>query len=104
MYDAIRRGSETDGASAARIGLTSYFALIDVADKHRSRSQVGTPVFWKTTDLHMMMEKLAGHRPSDKRVERVHSSSMISAVDLHAVFLLAEPPHVPSDPPSRPSI
>lgn len=27
-------------------------------------------------------EKVAGHRPSDKGVERTHFSSMISAVDL----------------------
>lgn len=80
--------------------------LDDVADKSRP----GTTY-----------EKVAGQRPSDERVERTHFSSMISAVDLidvgveiflkvskllylHAVFLFAEPPHVPSDPPSRPSI
>ena len=39
MYDAIRRGTETD-ASAARIGLTSYFALIDVADKHLKTQRI----------------------------------------------------------------
>lgn len=69
----------------------------------------------------MTYEKAAGPRPSDKKVERTHFSSMISAVDLkdvgverfkkvsellylHAVFLFAGPPHVPSDPLSRPSI
>jgi hypothetical protein len=30
----------------------------------------------------MTYEKVAGHRPSYKRVERTHFSSMISAVDL----------------------